>query len=65
MAADFVRVIARTPGDYQPRPPRERETGTPLVERILDLLADPVTKSGLAYDGHRLTSEFSGDLSPS
>jgi SAM-dependent methyltransferase len=54
-----VRVIARKPGEYQPSR-RRRDTSRPLVERIVDLLADPVAKAPLTYEGGRLTSEFTG-----
>jgi SAM-dependent methyltransferase len=54
-----VRVIARKPGEYQPSR-RPRDTSRPLVERIVDLLADPVAKAPLVFDGGRLVCEFTG-----
>jgi SAM-dependent methyltransferase len=54
-----VRVIATKPGAYEPSR-RTRDERRPLIERVVDLLADPATKSPLVYDGRRLISEFSG-----
>ena len=54
-----VRVVARKPGAYQPSQ-RPRDTTRPLIERIVDLLADPVAKAPLIYDGGRLVCEFTG-----
>jgi SAM-dependent methyltransferase len=56
-----VRVIATKPGTYEPSR-RGRDTSRPLVERVTDLLADPLTKAPLTFDARRsrLVSEFSG-----
>lgn len=54
-----VRVIATKPGTYEPSG-RERDEQRPLIERVADLLADPVTKAPLTYDGRRLVSAFAG-----
>jgi SAM-dependent methyltransferase len=54
-----VRVLAVKPGVYEPSR-RARDTSRPLIERTVDLLADPTTKAPLTLDGKRLVSEFSG-----
>ncbi len=54
-----TRVVARKPGEYQPSR-RPRDTSRPLVERITDLLADPVAKAPLTYRRGRLVCEFTG-----
>jgi hypothetical protein len=54
-----TRVIARKPGEYQPSR-RPRDTSRPLVERVVDLLADPVAKAPLALSGGRLVCAFTG-----
>lgn len=54
-----VRVVARKPGAYQPSQ-RPRDTSRPLIERIVDLLADPVAKAPLTHSGGRLVCEFTG-----
>jgi SAM-dependent methyltransferase len=54
-----TRVVARKPGAYQPSE-RPRDTSRPVVERIVDLLADPVAKAPLTYRRGRLVSEFTG-----
>jgi SAM-dependent methyltransferase len=58
-----VRVIATKPGTYEPSRRRRDETQA-LIPRITDLLADPVTKSPLRFDGQRLVCEFSGMAYP-
>jgi SAM-dependent methyltransferase/uncharacterized protein YbaR (Trm112 family) len=56
-----VRVIATKPGTYEPSR-RARDTSRPLVQRVTDLLADPLTKAPLTFDARRsrLVCEFSG-----
>jgi SAM-dependent methyltransferase len=54
-----VRVIARKPGEYQPSE-RPRDTSRPLIERVVDLLADPVAKAPLTHARGRLTCDFTG-----
>lgn len=54
-----VRALAIKPGSYEPSH-RPREPQRPLVARVADLLADPLTKAPLTYDGRSLLCEFSG-----
>lgn len=54
-----VRVIATKPGAYEPSR-RDRDERRPLLERVVDLLADPATKAPLVHDGRRLVCDFSG-----
>lgn len=48
-----VQVVAVKPGEYVPSG-RPREWQRPFVERMLDLLADPVSKRPLRLEGDRL-----------
>jgi SAM-dependent methyltransferase len=54
-----VSVVAVKPGEYTPAR-RPASTGRPPAERLLDLLADPVTKTPLVARGRQLVDEFSG-----
>jgi SAM-dependent methyltransferase len=54
-----VRVIAYKPGRYEPSR-RTRDERFPLVERVIDLLADPATKAPLHYERGRLVCNFTG-----
>jgi SAM-dependent methyltransferase len=54
-----VQCVAVKGGDYEPSR-RRRDWGPPVVERMLDLFADPITKRPLRLEGDRLVCPASG-----